>query len=508
MASTKENEVVCSTQSTDSNQLEEYDVSLLIDGDLAMKEIVDSAGIEKDPVSERRLLRKIDAVMLTVLSLISAFQYMDKSSSNYASVMGIQTDLKMVGNQYSWVGTAFYLGFLIFEIPVSWTLQKLPLAKITSAYVLAWGLVLCLTSLAKKYSTFLVARTILGILEASITPALVLFMSQWYKREEQFFRTAVLIAWNGIGGLVGASIAYALYKRQLADTLTMDAWRIMFIIVGLITIVVGFAMLVVLPDIPSRAWWLSTKERRLVVERIRSNNQGYGNRHIKWYQIAEALKDPRLYLYFALQIAVAIPNGGFSNFSAQMIAGLGYSKGKALLMGMPTSGISFVALVFFGWLSTVRNRRLDIAFVGLGLNLTAGCLMAFPKSLHAQLAGYYIFGVSPIPYICILSCVASNSAGHSKKVFMSAVSMIGYCVGNLVGPQTFSASQAPHYHGAKTAIVACYCIAFFILAAIYIINVRENRRRDMLNEKLPANIVNAEFTDLTDYENPEFRYAL
>lgn len=92
-----------------------------------------SAGLEVDEHTYKRLLRKTDFIMLTVLSLISAFQYMDKSSSNYASVMGIKEDLGMVGNQYNWVGTSFYLGFLIFEIPTSWSLQRFPLSKITSA---------------------------------------------------------------------------------------------------------------------------------------------------------------------------------------------------------------------------------------------------------------------------------------------------------------------------------------------------------------------------------------
>ncbi|KAM3165204.1 Allantoate permease [Lachancea thermotolerans] len=500
----QEGEVVTSVLSSEQ-AAELYDVK---SKDLAMEKADEAAQLEVDPSSSRRLVWKIDLILLTVISLLSAFQYMDKSSSNYASVMGIKKDLNMVGNQYSWVGTSFYLGFLVFEAPCSWTLQRLPLSKITSAYIIAWGLLLCLTSLVKSYPTFILTRTLLGVLESSITPAMVLFMSQWYKKDEQFFRTSILIACNAVGGLVGASVSYSLYERQLAGTLSMDAWRILFIIVGLITIVTGLMVLFIIPDTPFQAWWLNKTEKLLAIQRIRSNKQGFGNRHFKKEQVYEALVDPRLYLYFFLQVAVAIPNGGFSNFSALMIAGLGYGKGKALLMGMPTSAVSIIGMILFGYLSTIRNRRLDIAFAGLALNLISGCLMAFAKPLHAQLAGYYIFGISPIPYTCILSMVASNSAGHSKKVFMGAISMIGYCTGNLIGPQTFRESQAPHYQGAKTAIVACYCIAFLILAAIYIVNVRENKRRDALDERLPAEMLNSEFADLTDFQNPEFRYAI
>lgn len=311
-----------------------------------------------------------------------------------------------------------------------------------------------------------------------------------------------------MGSFVGAPICYALYQRELAGTLSMTAWRIMFIIVGLITIVTGLIFAILIPDTPSQAWWLSSKDKLLVLQRIRSNRQGYGNRRIKMEQIREAIRDPRLYLYFLLQFAVAIPNGGLGSFSAIMISNLGYPKGRSLIMGLPTSAVSVGGMCLFGYFSTFIGRRLDIAMIGMMINLIAGCLIAFPHSTHAQLAGYYIFGMSPIPYVCILSMIASNSAGHSKKVFMAAVNMIGYCVGNLVGPQTFRASEAPNYQGAKVAFVVCYCVALGILVLILFINVRENRRRDALNEKLPDTATNAEFADLTDFQNPEFRYVI
>lgn len=478
------------------------------DVDIAMKFAESATGMEIDKATDRRLTRKIDWIVLSTLSIVSAFQYMDKSSSSYSSVMGIRKDLKMVGDQYSWVGSSFYLAFLIFEIPTSLSLQKFPLAKVTTAYLLTWGVVLCLTSLVHTYAAFITCRVILGILESSITPAFVLFMSQWYKREEQFFRTCILIGWNAVGSFVGAPICYALYKRELGGTLSMTAWRIMFIIVGLITIVTGIVFFILIPDTPSQAWWLCKRDKLLVVERIRSNKQGYGNRKIKMGQIREAIRDPRLYLYFLLQFAVAVPNGGLGNFSSIMISNLGYGKGKAPIMGLPCSAVSVGGMCLFGYASTFIGRRLDIAMIGMIVNLISGCLIAFPKSKHAQVAGYYINGISPIPYVCILSMISSNSAGHSKKVFMGAINMIGYCVGNLVGPQTFRESQAPGYEGAKVAFVVCYCVALGILGLILVINVRENRRRDRLNETLPDTIANVEFSDLTDFQNPEFRYVI
>jgi hypothetical protein len=42
---------------------------------------------------------------------------MDKSILNYANVMGIQKELGMRGNDFSWAGTAFNLSFVVADIP-------------------------------------------------------------------------------------------------------------------------------------------------------------------------------------------------------------------------------------------------------------------------------------------------------------------------------------------------------------------------------------------------------
>ena len=38
--------------------------------------------------------------------------------------------------------------------------------------------------------------------------------------------------------------------------------------------------------------------------------------------------------------------------------------------------------------------------------------------------------------------VSSNVAGYTKKQLTAAVLFTGYCVGNIIGPQTFIASEA------------------------------------------------------------------
>src|ERR1700753_2096952 len=68
-------------------------------------------------LTEKGVVRKIDLRILPVLCSVYFFQFMDKIILNYANVMGIQTELHMTGNEFSWAGTAFFLGYMLAEFP-------------------------------------------------------------------------------------------------------------------------------------------------------------------------------------------------------------------------------------------------------------------------------------------------------------------------------------------------------------------------------------------------------
>jgi hypothetical protein len=68
-------------------------------------------------ISEKQLVRKIDLRILPILCSVYFFQFMDKIILNYANVMGFQAELHMTGNEFSWAGTAFFLGYMAAEFP-------------------------------------------------------------------------------------------------------------------------------------------------------------------------------------------------------------------------------------------------------------------------------------------------------------------------------------------------------------------------------------------------------
>ncbi|EMG50376.1 Allantoate permease, putative, partial [Candida maltosa Xu316] len=185
-----------------------------------------------------------------------------------------------------------------------------------------------------------------------------------------------------------------------------------------------------------------------------------------------------------------------------------FSTSKSLLMQMPQGAIEIAGCVLLAYLAKYLSSRLMMGILTTVITVVAECMLAFASPKSVRLAGFYLYVIGPVGFISVLSCVSSNVAGHTKKVTVNAMYLIAYCVGNLVGPQTFISTQAPSYTGAKIAIVVCGCVSLVTLIAIYFSYRTENNRRSSKPEVDMSHIENYEFADLTDKENPNFKYSI
>lgn len=91
-------------------------------------------------------------------------------------------------------------------------------------------------------------------------------------------------------------------------------------------------MFIMLPDSPVTAKLLTPKQRRMAIGRLRENQTGVENKHLKWYQVREAFADYKLYIFFLIGVVANIPNGGISNFGTIIIKGFGFSTLVTTLM--------------------------------------------------------------------------------------------------------------------------------------------------------------------------------
>ncbi|KAJ5647774.1 hypothetical protein N7490_004146 [Penicillium lividum] len=406
---------------------------------------------ESVQIDTSRVLRKIDCRLLPLLGFCYFLQLLDKVSLGYTALLGIRADVGLVGDEYSWITSIFYFGYFAWSFPTTWIIVRVPLGKYLSLVVFAWGAVLACHAACHNYAGFMVARFILGVMEASVAPGFSFLTGKFYKREEQPLRHGIWFLGNSFAGFFGGLIAYGIGHIES----TLYSWQYLFIILGSLTSASGIAMFFLLPDGPETAWFLSPTERVVAVERTLSAHQKKGSNKFQSYQVWEALKDPQSWLLCLNMLGTMLVNSGFTAFTGIIIAGFGYSGLQALLYQMPGSAVQ-IGLVTITSLcgSYVPNSRCYMLVI-LALLSIIGCVLVYTlddNHRQTKLFGTSIMGSFAAGIPISMSMVSSNVCGSTKKTTVSAMLFICYCVGNIISPQVFLAREEPKY---PTGIKVC-----------------------------------------------------
>ncbi|KAK4985120.1 hypothetical protein LTR50_006180 [Elasticomyces elasticus] len=484
------------------------EVSEIDDGDAALQFLRRESKVgEMTRADEKKLVRKIDLMIMPLMWCCYCLQYLDKTLINYAAVMGLYTDAKITTAQFSNLALIFYVTYLAFEFPHGYGMQRLPTARYLGAMVALWGLIVAVTSACKSYGALVTTRVLLGCFESAVAPSLILITSMWYKKHEQPPRVGIWYLGTGTGTIFGSLISFGFQHYHSA---TFNSWQIMFLIVGLVTIMFGILVVFFLPDNPMSSR-LSHQEKVWAIERLRENQTGIENKHFKPKQVAECFADPQTWLLSLIVISSNVPNGAVSSYQATIIKGFGYNSFNTALLQIPSGGVSIVAILIATYLAGRFNQRGLNIITLLIPGIVGAALMAFlPANDKAgKLIGNYLTNAIGATLPLNYSWVAANYAGHTKKITMNAILLMSFCLGNIIGPLTFRKNDAPNYIPAKiTIIVTCTAaIAFSLMLRAYY--VWENKRRDRLVEESGVrHKTDVEFSDVTDRENREFRYRL
>lgn len=172
----------------------------------------------------------------------------------------------LVGQQYSWVNSIFYFGYLIAQYPSSILMQKLPIGKYFGGMVFLWGIVTTTMSATNSFATLATCRFFLGMFETCLSPILTILVGQYWTRKEQALRASIWWA----GGAVGFFIADGITYGVTADTFggNLHTWQVIFLIFGPLTMGWGVLLFFFLPTSPMTAWFLTERERKVAVMRV------------------------------------------------------------------------------------------------------------------------------------------------------------------------------------------------------------------------------------------------
>ncbi|KAJ6130769.1 hypothetical protein N7512_003549, partial [Penicillium capsulatum] len=482
------------------------------DGDTAMAlfDNADELHEEIDPAEARRLLWKIDFMILPYLAVCYAFFYIDKTTLSYAAIFDIREDLDLHGTRYSWLSSIFYFGFLAWAFPTNFLMQRLPIGKYLGVNIFMWGAFLMLQAACNSFETLAVLRALGGAAEACSDPAFMLITSMWYTRREQPVRIGLWYTANGGGIALGGLLGYGIGHIKGA----LPSWKYEFIVIGALCSAWGIIMFIFLPDSPVSARGLSMRERRMAVDRIRENQTGVENKHMKPYQILEAFMDYKLYMFFLLGVVCNIPNGGISNFGTIIIQGFGFSTLVTTTLQIPYGVFIAISILVCVYLNDrFENRRCIFVLIFLIPNLAGSFGLRFvPLDQRVgRLICYYLTGPYNAAFVLVLSMQIANTAGHTKKVVTNAVLFLGYCTGNIAGPFFYKTdqSQVPTYELGIWSMIVSHLIEAVLISTLGLLLRWENKKRDRLQSVMEGGLEGRDldstaFLDLTDRENLKY----
>ncbi|KAL2787903.1 fungal-specific transcription factor domain-containing protein [Aspergillus keveii] len=424
--------------------------------DEAAQYLTHNAGVEPlSPEEERKMIRKMDWILLPMLFLTATLGAVDKVALSTAAIYGLKTDLMLVGQQYSWAGSILSLG------------------------------VRCL--------------------EAIIVPSISLIIAGFYRKSEQPPRNALVFA--AASSIVNGFLSWAV--GHIPASAPLSIWQYLFLITGSVSAIWSFIAFIFLPDSPMNAFFLTEREKYHAIQRLAENKTGITNRQWKWDQAFEAVIDPKTWILFLFNIAINIPNGGLTTFSGIIINNLGFSPVNTSLLNMPTGVMSTLSAFVFSWIAAKwENRRCLVTMLASCVPAIGAIIVyTLPRTnVGGQMVGIYLLYTYFGPYVVGISMSQANTAGNTKKTVQYSILYIGYAVGNLIGPQTFRESQAPAYTGGFAAMLACYCACVVLIGIYWVIALTLNRKR---TDGVPApdgeeDLVDA-FADKTDFQQRNFK---
>ncbi|KAL3477419.1 putative MFS transporter [Aspergillus californicus] len=459
-----------------------------------------------DEETNKKLLRKIDMRLMPVMCFTYALQYYDKALLSQAAIFGLRDDLGIQdGLKYSWVSLIFYFGYVAGCYPVSWLSQKFTVGKVCPIICFFWSIVVLTTPACTNYGGMLANRFMLGVIESGVSPSFMLCTGMWYTHPEQVFRSSLWYSFSGGSNIISPLINYGLGHVTGG---ALNPWQYMYLIAGLATLLWSIVLWFIFPGSPHVAKGFTAEERILLLERVRGNNAGAENKHFKWYQMREALLSYHFWFIFLLSMLSSIGSGAVTTFGSIIFNGMGFNTFASLLLNMPIGALAFICVLVSGYIGRrVPNSRLYVVSGACVPVILGSCLVwQLPDSYRAaRIIGFYLINFFSSAWVQCIAMGTSNVAGHTKKAIMAAGTFIGYSLGNIIGPLTFDANDAPRYDAGFQATVICFAICLILAQVFRALMLAQNKRREK-TYGVPTGEHGLE--DLTDGENKSFRYPL
>ncbi|TFK18397.1 MFS general substrate transporter [Coprinopsis marcescibilis] len=471
-----------------------------------------------DKEAEKRLLRKLDWVLMPMFTAIFCCNFIDRTSiarlirtsPGNAKVAGLEKDLGMKGFNLNVALTIFYIFYNISDIPSNLLLKHFG-SKWLAFLVTGFGVVTMFSSLMTNYAGLIASRVFLGLTEGGTLSALVYILARYYRRHELVLRVGIFFGIApSIAGAFGGLLASGLLR--INDIGIVTSWRKIFLIEGLVTTVFGIVLFFIVPEDPRTTKLLNEEERKLAIARLDADavvkTQGRKEK-TSWKLVGRSFN----FLTVALTLCFTLLNmsfQGLSLFLPPVINTLGnYSVIEVQLRTVPPYLASAVWVVLNAYISQRMRKRFLPLLYNMILVVVGYSITVSTRNSSARYAACFLIlmGAS-VGGPMILIWGTDNAAPDTMRAVVTAVIPGIGAFGAILGVWTYLSVDAPDYRKGNFANLAS-ASTIFILVVIITLYIRwENKKRDRGDRDHRVIGKSAEELEQLGYLHPEFRYQI
>lgn len=443
---------------------------------------------------ENRVLRKVDFRLLPFLILIYFCKNLDVNNISYVKIMNVDeptnilTQLKMTSDEWAWTATAYYITFIVFEVP-STLLLKLTTPKIHQFRIaFLWGATVACQAAVKNKEGLLGLRAVLGLFEAGMFPGALAHLAYWYRPDEITTRMAFLGVLGSFSNVITAFITYGFAYANNKGGLT--GWQWVFLIEGVFSMVAAFLALFFLPNFPNNAKWLTNEEKQYLIARLPKNSPKETDKNISWNEIKVSLLNPITWTFSFLKLFQYLGTYGLTFWLPSIVQSFGLSKGaNSPLLSIPSSAISVISGIYFSYLA-------DRSYFHPGFIVLASLTVSFASFIVLV----QVTNKAVLYAFIIIATAAGSADGSITTSWMQPASKGSTGVGftfafsnsitqlaGVIGPQIFRAKYAPRYKLPYGICLMFIVLAGFMLAFCWYLTYHEeskqrHKRRQLLIE--------------------------
>ncbi|CAE6519421.1 unnamed protein product, partial [Rhizoctonia solani] len=396
--------------------------------------------------AERQLLRKLDLLIMPVTYLLYILAYLDRSNLGNAKLQGLEASLfpnDVSGNQFALLSAVFYIAFLSWQIPLTLAAKRFSPNIVIGFVAVAWGVASSLQAASFNYAGITTARYFLGLFEAGYSPVVPFYYTLFYLKSEHGFRTSLYVSGAPLASAFGGLIAYGVQHIRSG----VATWRILFLIEGIPTVLVGLTAFLVLPSRPETTKQLNETERELALSRLRREVAAEENK-INWKHVIASLTDYKAWIVCLIYQSLCVALASISVFLPSIVRSLGYTDTKAQIMTVPPYACACIVMIFIAKISDRHGIRgpfvaVALALSGIGytilLILPTGATKARYAAIILAVTGTYSgFPVS-------ISWSIGNAGSETRRgVNMAMLNTIGQSM-SILGSYIYPSHEGPAY---------------------------------------------------------------